>query len=470
MGPWYRVHPRCVSSVATVLSLFLSSCNERLIESPEPVVTNFSLEPNPHNVLSIIATVEATNAERIMIEYAEDSTHYLQTPPFDVRDGIARAVVLGLRPNARYHVRAVAVGTSGGRSYSTAQQFTTAPLPDDLPTFSLRHSANPAPGYVMMGITYSASPSRPYAVIVDNSGRIVWYRRFDGPVADFQRQPDGTYTVFSSLQEAPSHFYQVYPDGRLGREFQVPPPRTTGPHELRLVGDDAYLFGIELRVMNLTQLGGSDMATVRGITVERHRHNQVQFVWSSFDHLSVDEAMPGISFSDSAINPWHGNAIDIDTDGTLLVSFRNASVVVKINSTTGAILWRLGGKKSNFTFVNDPFNGFSFQHGIRRLPNGNIILFDNGNLHTPPTSRAVEYRLDEVAGTATMVWEYRGEPSLYSFALGFAQRLSNGHTVICFGIAQRVLEVDIAGNKTWEIELTNPGHYPYRALRIESLY
>ena len=170
------------------------------------------------------------------------------------------------------------------------------------------------------------------------------------------------------------------------------------------------------------------------------------------------------------VNPWHGNAIDLDRDGHVLVSFRNSDQIMKINAQTGAIIWRLGGKKNEFTFNNDSFNGFSHQHGIRRLANGNVIFFDNGNLHSPPTSRAVEYRLDEQAKTATLVWEYRHEPALYGFALGFAQRLANGNSLICYGIAQRIIEVDPAGNKVWDLIIEEPNRFVYRAFRIASLY
>jgi hypothetical protein len=57
-------------------------------------------------------------------------------------------------------------------------------------------------------------------------------------------------------------------------------------------------------------------------------------------------------------------------------------------------MWRFGGKRNQFTYVNDPLGGPSYQHDIRVLPNGNITLMDNGNFHTPSLSRAVEYHFD----------------------------------------------------------------------------
>jgi len=236
-----------------------------------------------------------------------------------------------------------------------------------------------------------------------------------------------------------------------------------------LFHDGYCLFGIEFRTMDLTALGGLSNASVRGLVVEYQRDN-FSLLWNTFEHLDVTEGAADVDLHAADLNPWHGNAIDIDHDGHLLVSFRNSDQIVKVNAQTGEIIWRLGGKKSSFAFVNDHLNGFSHQHGIRRLPNGNVILFDNGNLHSPPASRAVEYHLDESAKTATLVWEYRHEPPLYSFALGFAQRLSNGNTLICFGAAQRIIEVDPAGMKVWDVKIEEPNRFVYRAFRIDSLY
>lgn len=72
--------------------------------------------------------------------------------------------------------------------------------------------------------------------------------------------------------------------------------------------------------------------------------------------------------------------------------------------------------------------------------------------------------------TASLVWEYIGAPELYSVALGFAHRLPNEHTLMCFGISRHILETDIAGQTRWKVLLDKPDFYPYRAFRIPSLY
>ncbi len=63
--------------------------------------------------------------------------------------------------------------------------------------------------------------------------------------------------------------------------------------------------------------------------------------------------------------------------GIILLSFRHLNEVTKIDSSSGEIIWRLGGKQNQFTFLGDTMP-FSAQHDARRIANGNLTLFDNG--------------------------------------------------------------------------------------------
>jgi hypothetical protein len=101
------------------------------------------------------------------------------------------------------------------------------------------------------------------------------------------------------------------------------------------------------------------------------------------------------------------------------------------------------------------------------------LLFDNGNYHTPPESRAVEYSLDTLAMTATLVWEYRHSPPVYAPFVGSVQRFQNGHTLIGYGAAGIMTEVSADGVVVWEGRLDVAGQLPttfYRVRELPSLY
>ncbi len=465
----FRVLPAALS----ISAFIFAACSHTPVDPDKsaitPTFTNLKANGNANNVLSAIVTARAINATAIAVEYDSDSPFSQSTPFVPVKGDSARVPVLGLKASRSYAMRAVAISASGNKTTSTPFSFNTPKLPDELPRVAVVTSQSPAAGFIMLGFSTSEAANKYYALIIDNDGIPVWYREFPSAVVDFQKQTNGNYTAFTAIDGSPPHFYEFDNLGNLTREFRAGNGRETGPHELRLFDDGYCLFGVQFQEMNLTASGGLQNARIRGTVVEYHRSAQ-SLLWNPFEHFQVTDAAPDISLAAANVNPWHGNAIDIDSDGNLLVSFRNCDEITKINSRTGEMIWRLGGKKNQFTFVNDPSQGFSHQHGIRRLPNGNIILFDNGNLHSPPESRAVEYRLDERGKIAELVWEYRHQPPLYGFALGFAQRLANGNTLISFGTAQRVIEVDQAGTKRWELSIRGSQMFVYRACRIDSLY
>jgi hypothetical protein len=146
--------------------------------------------------------------------------------------------------------------------------------------------------------------------------------------------------------------------------------------------------------------------------------------------------------------------------------------ITKIDRQTGDIIWRLGGKKAknnDFMFTNDELT-FSHQHDIRRLSNGNITMFDNGNLHSPNFSRSVEYQLDEQNYTASLVWNFSYEPVVYSRAMGNTQRLYNNSSIIGWGIrsedVRAVTEVKEDGTVAFELSLPD-NMLNYRAFRFD---
>jgi hypothetical protein len=148
-----------------------------------------------------------------------------------------------------------------------------------------------------------------------------------------------------------------------------------------------------------------------------------------------------------------------------MLSSRHLDEITKIDRTTGDVIWRWGGKNNVFTFLGDTLQ-FSHQHAIRRIDDGNLTLYDNGNFHEPPFSRAVEYAVDETLHTCTPVWQYRRTPDEYGAAMGNVQRLPNGNTIIGWGTGKPdVSEVDSLGSELLTVTVPFP-NFNYRAYRF----
>ena len=188
------------------------------------------------------------------------------------------------------------------------------------------------------------------------------------------------------------------------------------------------------------------------------------FQWSPFDYFAITDVDPA-ERTGASVNWTHGNALDFDADGSLLVSFRNLDEITKIDPATGAVRWRLGGRRNQFTFQSTA-PVFVHQHGLRAYASGALALLDN--LGNPAESRAERYTLDEAHRTATLVQSYGASPPAVTQIGGSVQSLPNGRTLVSFGTAGRVEEYDATGRVTWRI--TGNAGYVFRAQRMWSLY
>jgi hypothetical protein len=278
----------------------------------------------------------------------------------------------------------------------------------------------------------------------------------------------------------PGHYVEFAPWGDSLRAWVAPSPLFTDNHELLITGAGAderiHLFGYDRRQADLSEVGGPDAAEVSGHSVLRLRADgSPEFAWSGWDHLGVNDWIEPPApdpASEQAQDFDHPNSLALDLDGNYIVSWRNLGEVTKIDSSSGEILWRLGGAHNQFEFVDDPLDGFSAQHFARILPDGHLLLYDNGTRHQPQETRVVEYALDPTAHTATLVWEFRHAPAIYTPYVGAVQRLASANTAIGYGGVGHVTEVSPDGSVVWEANLQVGGAptFVYRLVRIRSLY
>jgi len=243
--------------------------------------------------------------------------------------------------------------------------------------------------------------------------------------------------------------------------------RPTRFHDLLIAaGGDAWILCDETRVMDLSSVGGLPSASVTATVVQHlSATGALLWEWNAFDHFDITD-VPLVDRTGVNVNFTHGNGIGFDSDSNLILGFRSLSEVTKVNRTTGAVIWRLGGLANQFTFLNDPKGQFERQHGVRVAGTGQIQLLDNG-LGAP--SRFVRYLLNPVTLTATMEWQFIDTPTTYTNVGGSTQYHPDGHGTVSFGRAGRVIEVDHVGNRAWELTGLD-GVYVFRTQRIGSLY
>jgi hypothetical protein len=307
-------------------------------------------------------------------------------------------------------------------------------VPSDFPKVTITINSNSSPEYLFLD---TGNGSKPYTMILDNNGLPIWYRR--GRMENFKTEQNHLITGY--LDSPLGGFYAFDQNFNYVQTFQTTNGYLTDRHELKVLTDGSYLMlGVRLNTVDMSKYvaGGRTNAVVtEGVVQEFTAAGELIFQWRAWDHYDI---------RDGTADFPHFNAIDIDEDGHILVSARHLSETTKINRNTGEIIWRLSGRKSSFTFLNDPLNGTSYQHSISALGNGRYMVFDNGNNHNPQVSRAVEYQLNLTNRTATMVWQFRDTPEKFSGFMGNAQRLPNGNTLINW-VYDKIVEVDSNGEK-----------------------
>jgi len=246
-------------------------------------------------------------------------------------------------------------------------------------------------------------------------------------------------------------------------------------HEFLISPQDTALITIYNAVpQDLSSFGGpKDGVAVEGIVQELDiETGEALFEWRSLEHVGLDEtyAKPGQDADYPGLDYFHINSIDVDHDGNLLVSARETFAVYKIDRNTGEVIWRLGGKKSDFEM--GPGTRFSYQHDARRLPDGTISVFDNGTTvfhkgspRAVEESRGIVLELDERKMRASLVRQYTHPDKQYADAAGNMQLLPNGNVFVGWGRALYSSEFGHGGELLFDARLPS-GNRSYRAFRF----
>jgi uncharacterized protein (UPF0248 family) len=168
------------------------------------------------------------------------------------------------------------------------------------------------------------------------------------------------------------------------------------------------------------------------------RDGKTVWEWRTWEHF--DPVADGIAETQAPRTMWHqGNSVKELPDGDILMSFRPTSTVVRISRKTGHIVWKL---------TQPTVSG---QHAPTPLPNGNVLIFDNG-VHRPDDSMPYSRVIEVDPKTNEIAWKYQDSPAwnFFSPRMGGAQRLPNGNTLIAESSYGRIFEVTKEGDVVWE--------------------
>ena len=520
-----------------VVLIGCSSCYSTPLSSA-PVFTSapvIELDPNLSTPLAAQLQVSTDIPTQIVLDISNDRKNWsIEFAEYQTKH---THPILGFYPGSTHNVTVHIMSRDGQRTtFNETLQVVTDPLPDGFPTVAVNKSEpdKMEPGYTLFDVIPEGNNAEFGAliVIVDELGNVVWYQ-IGSRYTNVRQTAEGNLIYLQG-----SEYIEMDMLGNSVREWkamgesknkisETPVATRSFHHEVFPLENGNFLtLSIEARSFDNypTKVWKPNSPTetvmVAGdLVIEFTPDGNIINQWSLLDLL--DPYRIGYdslgkywdSFFGTKTRDWsHANSvIHNPSDDSIIVSIRHQDAVVKFSRKTGKLIWILGSHDNWNTekfgdYLLKPINErqyfFPFhQHSPTILPNGNLLLYDNGNYRANPYnkvvhytenfSRAVEYAIDEENMTIELVWEHGQftEERVFSGALGDANFLpETGNVLITHGnifekkpgnkLSAQIVEVT---HTTPAIEVFNivvvdetsdptNGWRVYRSKRISSLY
>lgn len=491
---------KLISSLLT-LFFFASNCKKESSPKPDPgssvkiIKENLILNPSGYSPLAARLDIELDEAVRIDMKI-EGKNGVASDLVYEGKD-ISRThelTLLGLYPASTNGVKLDFWNTEGVMVGTKRYEVETDILLEDLPKIIL-DVADPGGDKAKLTLVsyfgYAGIPIPPKPFIMDQFGDIRWYLNYkQHPLLKRLFYDVG----MGKLQNG--NFY--FGDGESDTIYEIDP--------FGLIVNFWNLPGFEHHHTVYEKPNGNFLVTVNKFaleTVEDHiievdrQSKKIINVWDLRASLDRNRQAMTLNRSD-----WiHVNAIAYDeSDNSIIISGRTQGVV-KLSEDNEVIwilgnhkAWSLSGDGTDLTTkllqpldaMDNPivdaevllgnkqhpdFDWNWYQHSVKLLPDGNILVFDNGSGRNysdeEQYSRAVEYQIDPVNKTVSQVWAYGKERGLetYSRIVSSVEYLADENRIIfapgaiAIGGEDRgkVVEIDYtSGNVLFEATIRPP--------------
>lgn len=458
-----------------VLLLLLSACSDDAIapvdddmgmvpDSDIIASLNVRLNPSGYAPLSALIELQTTSAVSVeLVVVGRNGSASTITQRFDDQGTDFELEVLGLYADHNNELEIRLLDTNNTVLETEIVMIPTAPLISDLPQITINvPSTATAPEFNFtnyFGFTSNFRPQR--AFMFDQFGDIRWYLDFSShPTLSNLFYDNGmTRLQNGNLLFGDAGTRSIYEIDLLGRIQD----------SWSLQGNDFHHHVIEKPDGNLlVTITDPTKATVEDVIIEIDRNSgQFTTIWDLNNSLDNTRRGWPTNLADLNIDWFHANGLEYSTqDNGIIVSGRTQGVVKLSEQNevtyilaphndwdapsgngqelTQFLLTPLDGQDQEITDMevlrgntNHPdFEWSWYQHSPIVLPNGNLMVFDNGDnrnyTNAGPYSRAVEYEIDEENRTIKQVWSYGKERAeeTYSRIVSRVSFLEDKNTVL----------------------------------------
>jgi outer membrane protein assembly factor BamB len=370
-------------------------------------------------------------------------------------------------PSSPKPAPAPAPSTPAAVSSAEVRTFITRPdlRPPAVTVTSVGDQTLPAgsPRFIVMAPTnvLPNSPVQQGLMIIDRQGRLVWFqpvtggKPFDLNAQLYKGKPaltwwQGTVTGAHGLGvgEIADSSYQRVATVRGGDGL------VTDLHDLVLTSrGTALITAYETTTGSLSSVGQSRTSRIFvGHAQEIDlATGKVLFDWRSLDHVPLSESFqPTPRSPKGTFDYFHINSVAETDDGNLLISARNTWTVYKVDRSNGQVIWRLNGKRSDFSVASAA--RFYWQHHARQNGTG-VTLFDNAGPHKERQSRGLSLSVNTSSKRVDLIQAYIHPARFLAEALGSVQVLDDGHVFVGWGDQPYFSEFAPDGTLLWDGQL-----------------
>jgi arylsulfate sulfotransferase len=332
----------------------------------------------------------------------------------------------------------VVITLENGESHTVYIQTEAAPEKVLLPTY-----LETTPGYLGENVIFVSPTSKAMTAAYDYKGEVRWYGTLNFAF-DLKRIKNGRILLGTNRLVAPPYhttgLYEMGMIGKIYKEYRLP----SGYHHDEFEMEDGNL-------LVLTQ--DLPTGTVEDMCVLIDR--ETGKILKSWDYKKVLPQNVAGSGSQDAHDWFHNNAVWYDKKtNSLTLSGRHQDAVINLDYETGDLNWIIGDpegwpaemvEKYFFTPVGDEFDWQYEQHACVVLPDGDIMVFDNGHFRAKSKenyvpadknfSRGVRFRINTEDMTIRQVWQFGKErgKDFFSTYISNVEYYGEGHYMVHSG-------------------------------------
>jgi hypothetical protein len=337
------------------------------------------------------------------------------------------------------------------QAYANVHSFVTRPdlQPQRVSVTAYQVGAeNSSPRFIFLATKgyIGPAPGQPGLMIIDRHGRLVWFSPvtggnapFDFNVQRYRGQPVLTWwegkaplgVGYGTGYWAGSSYGPVHP-------VQAGDGLKADLHELNITSrGTALITAYQQTTADLSAAGGPKQGPVLASHAQEVdlATGKVLFDWDSLEHVAISESfqpVPSGKQKDVPYDYFHINSIAEMPNGNLLISARNTWALYQVDRSNGNIVWRLNGKKSDFTMGAG--SHFYWQHHARSFSDGALTVFDDGA--SPPEekqSRGLLLQVDTKLKHVSLRRAYLHPAGFIAANQGSVQLLSDGRVFVGWG-------------------------------------